>query len=473
MNTIIDSKKYFLTPSGATVIENGTSYSKLKYDLPGLIKKDSSILYNTIRCIHAEFPSSFYIVNEYNNILNISTGNITIPLGNYNANTFMQLLNDKLLPINMKIEFDTTTGKFSFAYNTEFQILSSSTCYKLIGLQQKQYNSSGGIINCDFPANFLGTNLLDTNFGVQIGATADANGIGGVNNKELSFSMAFPLIGILNNMKMWPAWSDQNLEIELVLNDLNNFTAKLDGADNITGYTVSNCEFVCECLELSPESYNMVLARHQDKIILKTQSYTFGSSSLLSAGSSAGTYDIPFQIKLNSLKQIMWYINPSDSLDKMAGGVNANLESWQFISSSTGYPSRPVQCKYGAEAFMQNQKSFGSVYSSSHSGNATRTEFNVASTAYNMYYRPYAKISSIATDYLTRSNKFYQILDLEQINSDKASLYSGISTNSTTSQLRLQVASQLANVNHNLYYWSCHDVMVIFDFNLGVVSIAI
>jgi len=156
MNTLTDSKKVYLSPSGAD-IKNGDLNSELRYNLSGLIKKDKYILYNTIRVIHAEFPYSFYIVNEYNNILSLSTGQITIPFGNYNANSFIKEL-EPLLPVGMTLSFNSTNGKFTFQYNSEFQILSSTTCYELIGIKQnKQYNSSAGILISEIPANFLGS----------------------------------------------------------------------------------------------------------------------------------------------------------------------------------------------------------------------------------------------------------------------------------------------------------------------------
>lgn len=156
MNTLTDSKKIYLSPSGAD-LKNGDLNSQLKYNLTGLVKKDKYIMFNTIRVIHAELPYSFYIVNEYNNILDLSIGRFIIPFGNYNANSFMKVL-ETLLPNPMSVLFDTVNGKFTFHYNSEFEILSSTTCYDLIGTKQnKQYNSSGGTVICELPANFLGS----------------------------------------------------------------------------------------------------------------------------------------------------------------------------------------------------------------------------------------------------------------------------------------------------------------------------
>lgn len=310
---------------------------------------------------------------------------------------------------------------------------------------------------------------LNTNIGVRINGDTIATDIGGTTNDEKNFTFAIPLIGILNNTKLWPAWNAGDMEIELTLADISRYIATFTAtpANTVTAFTLNNVEFVTECLELAPDAYNMIMAQNPEKVVLKTQTYSYGSSSL-PAGQGAGAVDIPFQVKVNSMKQLIWYSQPSDSAEKQFAGVNPNLENWQFVVNGISYPQRPVQAKFPAECFMQNQKAFGSTYSSQHSGSLSRTEFNTASTAYNNYYRPY---NNAVANIASRASKWYQCLDLETINSNKESLYSGISTNGTTSTLRLNIGSQLANVVHNVHYWSCQDVMVVMDMVSGITSV--
>jgi hypothetical protein len=311
-------------------------------------------------------------------------------------------------------------------------------------------------------------NGINNNIGFKINTDTTATDIGGAAGDDKNFTFAIPLIGILNNSKFWPAWNSGDLEIELTLNTISNYIASKTG-NTVTGISIANLEFVTECLELAPEAYNMILAQNPEKVVLKTQTYTYGSSSL-PASQNVGSIDIPFQVKVNSLKQLIWYSSPSDAGDKNFGGVNPNLDNWQFIVNGISYPQRPVQAKYPAEAFMQNQKSFGSIYSSSHSGCCTRQQFNTGSTAFNLFHRPY--LTNANADSLeTRANKWYQCLDLETINSNKESLYSGISTNGTTSTIRLNIAAQLAAQVHNIHYWSCQDVMVVMDLVAGITSV--
>ena len=314
---------------------------------------------------------------------------------------------------------------------------------------------------------FNGENI-NVNVGVRIFGDTGVTDIGGLQNDERNFTFAIPLIGILNNSKLWPAWNSGDMEIELTLADIQRFIVSTTG-NSVTAFTLSNVEFVAECLELAPEAYNMIMAQNPSQVVLKTQTYTYGSSSL-PANQGVGSVDIPFQIKVNSLKQLIWYSQPANAAEKTFAGVNPNLDSWNFIVNGISYPQRPVQARFPSEAYMQNSKAFGSVYSSQHSGSLTRNEFNTASTAYNLFHRPY---NATVGNVLTRANKWYQCLDLETINSNKESLYSGISTNGTTSTLRLNIAAQLIDQVHNIHYWSCQDVMVVMDMASGITSVVV
>lgn len=343
------------------------------------------------------------------------------------------------------------------------QLVNAITSMTMNASERVALNNSLGFSNI---SGFLNT-------GVKLNVNTGATDIGGVTADEKEFTFAIPLIGILNNSKLWPAWNAGDMEIELTLADVSRYIASITPAQTVTGFTISNVEFVAECLELAPEAYNMVMAQNPEKVVLKTQTYSYGSSSL-PAGQGVGSIDIPFQIKVNSLKQLVWYSQPSDAAEKTFAGVNPNLENWNFVVNGISYPQRPIQAKYPSEAFLQNQKAFGSVYSSNHSGGATRTEFNTASNILlngNLAYKYHRNYNTAVNQLDARANKWYQCLDLETINSNKESLYSGISTNGTTSTLRLNIANPLANAVHNIHYWSCQDVMVVMDMVSGITSV--
>ena len=81
----------------------------------------------------------------------------------------------------------------------------------------------------------------------------------------------------------------------------------------------------------------------------------------------------------------MWS-SPSNALDKNYGGVCPNLSNWQLIIGSTSYPQQAVKADRPSECLMQNQKSYGSIYSTSHTGSSLKRTFSKASTAGGEYY---------------------------------------------------------------------------------------
>jgi hypothetical protein len=158
MNVITDAKQINLSSGSADIYYNQLN-SSMRFNIPYLIRKDKTNLYNTIRVLHAEIPYSFYIINEYNNTLVMSTGTITMPYGNYNANTFMRMI-QPLMPTGMSITFDTSNGIFTISYNQAFTIYNTSTCKTILGFKSTLLSSSGNTIIFPFPGNFLGTKNL-------------------------------------------------------------------------------------------------------------------------------------------------------------------------------------------------------------------------------------------------------------------------------------------------------------------------
>ena len=121
---------------------------------------------------------------------------------------------------------------------------------------------------------------------------------------------------------------------------------------------------------------------------------------------------------------------------------------------------------------MQNQKAFGSLYSTAHCGSATKLNFAKASSAGGEYLVYTQKPGTLA-DFLldSNANKWYQALDLEIINSLKETLYTGISTKGSTNTLRLNVGRALAATSHAIHFYSCFDVILEFDYANQIINV--
>lgn len=163
MTTLIpDTHKFYLTPSGSTIKHNGEFNSNVTFSLPNLYKNATNIIYTTVRVVHAEIPNSFYIINEYNNTLATSFGTFNIPYGNYNANTLMAYMKT-VLPSNVTMAFNTTTGKFTLTSpNMSFSISAGSNCGIIFGFSNGQsytssFDSGVNVLQLPFPCNLYGT----------------------------------------------------------------------------------------------------------------------------------------------------------------------------------------------------------------------------------------------------------------------------------------------------------------------------
>lgn len=240
----------------------------------------------------------------------------------------------------------------------------------------------------------------------------------------------------------------------------------------VSAFSLTDLEISAQVFELSPQTYNQLMAQYPSGISLKSQSYMYGSGSLPSA-SGAGTYDIVYSHKLQSIKQFMMAVAPSNAIEGQYAGVNPNLNTYNLSINGTTYPQRPIRCVNPAEVYAQNQKSWGALMSDLKCGSVVPEHHAVASTAYNTLYSAYltygANGSRDLADMVPISNRCFFMLDLESINGGKP-VYNGVSTSGsgTSSVIRLEVGATLASTVHNIHYFSVYDCLLKFDPNLGV-----
>ena len=308
----------------------------------------------------------------------------------------------------------------------------------------------------------LHQSLTENNLGMQFNTT-NSPGQGTV----LDFSI--PMIGLLNMTKYLPAYGTE-LILELTLGAASSWTIPGTGTAAVNTFTFSNIELVTQVLEFSPASFQMIQAQYADKVVLKSETYSFGSTTL--AASSAGVVDIPFQIRCNSLKRLFVITSPGDVAEGVGyGSVNPNATSISFINNGIQYPQRPVQCQRPAEVFSQMIKSFGGLYSADKSSHISIAGFRRASTAYltGVYGAYNATRTGVAM--ATSPNKWFFVLDLETLTNHKDTMYNGINTaGSSSNYIRIDIGTALATVAHTVNYFSCHDVLLNMDLQTGIVS---
>ncbi len=66
----------------------------------------------------------------------------------------------------------------------------------------------------------------------------------------------------------------------MTLDSVENFTVLYAGTVALTGFTVSDIEFVAQVIELDDNSQSLIEAQNQNKIHIRTQSYRTSTNTI-------------------------------------------------------------------------------------------------------------------------------------------------------------------------------------------------
>ena len=169
MNTYLDSRVISLNSSDAILL-NSTYKSWVKFQFSGLLKEEDDILKIELSLVNAQIPISWYIINYSNNMFKIKLGNnteqiITIPVGNYNANSLITNLKLLINDSNFIITISKITGKITFTYNNNFIIYTNidNSIGNILGFELNNVYNSTNSLTCPYPLNLLGYKRLEIN----------------------------------------------------------------------------------------------------------------------------------------------------------------------------------------------------------------------------------------------------------------------------------------------------------------------
>jgi hypothetical protein len=143
------------------ILLNETMKSNIQFNTNGLLSDDNNILYSEISLLNCEIPCSFYAINNNNNLLNYSISgivyNITIPIGNYNANTLITALTTSFTTLNQSftITISQITGLLTFSYTNDFSFINTSTCKQVLGFDDT-ITSTSSTLTLPYQLNLLG-----------------------------------------------------------------------------------------------------------------------------------------------------------------------------------------------------------------------------------------------------------------------------------------------------------------------------
>ena len=164
---IYTKNKLITLSSKYGIQQNGTYKSHILFNFKNLLSDEQQILKSEIIVLNAQIPVSFYVINDYNNVLKISgsgilTTTITIETGNYNANTLITELKSQFLTSGVvfsNIKINKNSGKLVFTALLFTNYSFSGSMLSVLGTTSS-VESNSTVYRCIYPLNLLGIEKL-------------------------------------------------------------------------------------------------------------------------------------------------------------------------------------------------------------------------------------------------------------------------------------------------------------------------
>jgi len=216
---------YLSTKSSSGQLLNGDMKSDILYDLRNYIsyEDDKTVEYITISIPSVVLVNSNYIINQYNNILNIDYGTYVFPYGNYTARTFIDIFPTIVIGYSLAINPITSRFKITKTGGGGFNIYPSSIDY-IMGFS--------GFIECDGFYEFTRVCNFLPNASYQICVANGSMYNGLVLGVDGQVSYSNVLCSIPNDSKLNTQIVYQNANNEFRLNSLSCDVLNIQIRDN-------------------------------------------------------------------------------------------------------------------------------------------------------------------------------------------------------------------------------------------------
>jgi len=167
--TEVENRLIVINSSDGTK-RNTTYLSDMLFNFQNILSDDDDIISSNICVMNAQFPVSFYTINETNNIFGVATNlnlfqTFTIPVGNYNANTLITKMNSLVTAglISVTFSFNSATGKVTISGDAGVTSITFSSAlsqfYKVMG-SVFPISTGTSVLNMPYPLNLLGVKKL-------------------------------------------------------------------------------------------------------------------------------------------------------------------------------------------------------------------------------------------------------------------------------------------------------------------------
>lgn len=299
------------------------------------------------------------------------------------------------------------------------------------------------------------------------GGVATAFAMNTVNGRQLSttpdvFSLSAPLPCLLSQSESYvPLFLFGAVRIILTLDTIAN----MFNSTNIpTGYTITNFELCYDVINFDPsvEAYYASLANQSGKIVLKSSSVATGSQPL--ANGASGSFQLPFNYRLASIKSLLLHNSPAVAPGATTGNgkhcaldVTTNNGDYQFEIAGVLYPPRSLST-------INNKAGLISELCLSLFGNR-----NIASSSLGLTPLTWNVTSASYPDSYTSPGMFIVGVNTERVPSS-SSMLTGVSSLLAPINVRLNINTATAQACQ-IRLFAIYDALVEIDINTREVRI--
>lgn len=299
------------------------------------------------------------------------------------------------------------------------------------------------------------------------GGVATAFSMNSVNGRLLgtapdSFTLSGPIPCILSQCESYvPLFMFGAVRIIFTLDTIAN----MFNSTNIpTGYTLTNVELCYDVVNFDPavEAYYASLANQAGKVVLKSYSVATGSQPL--ATGSSGSFQLPFNYRLASIKSLLLHNSPAVAPGATTGnGKHCSLDitssngDYQFEIGGMLYPPRALSTVNNKAGIISELclALFGNRNIASNSLGLTPATWNVTSASY--------------PDSYTAPGMFIVGVNTERVPSS-SSMLTGVSSLLAPINLRVNINTPTATASQ-LRVYAIYDSLIEIDVNTREVRI--
>ena len=169
----LDNYLLTLNSKYASKYINGSAKSNVQFNFIGLLRENADIIRTSLSVLNCQIPVSYYIITDNNNQFKYADYNagvhitITIPVGNYDANTLITYMNTQFVVYPIVMQINNSNGKIlmiTLAAFAGIQVDADSTSAEIFGIDSTDISVIGGAggstLYFPYPLNLLGVKKI-------------------------------------------------------------------------------------------------------------------------------------------------------------------------------------------------------------------------------------------------------------------------------------------------------------------------